>query len=150
MGDYTASIGTTGYDYTVTLKTNRVEFSLPPTGAFVRDPAVVRALDITDGLSHTLFVGEKYIPRGMELSYPYDCNLYDGHNMVCSTRAAGPGFPIAAAPDDPRLLFGGPHTGICLFVFADGAVHPVRTSIDENVLGLLSHRADGLPSPSDY
>jgi hypothetical protein len=47
-------------------------------------------------------------------------------------------------------LFGGPHPGICLFAFADGGVRPVRTSIDEYALGLLSHRSDGQPAPSDY
>ena len=149
VGDYAACIGTTGYDVPVNLKVNNVEFSLPPNGAFVQEPGL-RTPDFKDGLSNTLLVGEKFIPRGQELKQPYDCNLYDGHNIICSTRCAGPGLPLAQALDDPRLLFGGPHVGICQFVFVDGSVHPVRTSIDEIALGLLSDRDDGLPTPTDY
>src|SRR5437870_7901819 len=120
VGDYAASIGTTGYDEKVIVNINSVDVTIPPTGAFIRWPDSLRATDFTDGLSHTLLVGEKFIPRGQELTYPYDCNLYDGHNIICSTRSAGPGFPIAQARDDPRVLFGGPHPGICMFAFADG------------------------------
>lgn len=149
VGDYAASIGTTGYDYSITLTTNNVTFVQPPTGAFVQATGI-RTADFKDGLSNTLLVGEKYLPRGVTVTYPYDCNLYDGHNIICSTRCAGPGYPLGQALDDPRLLFGGPHVGICQFVFADGSVHPVRTSIDEVALGLLSHREDGQPAPSDY
>lgn len=149
MGDYAASIGTTGYDYPIVLKTGSVESLLSPNGAFVQKTGL-RTADFKDGLSNTLLVGEKFIPRGQELSYPYDCNLYDGHNIICSTRCAGPGYPLGQALDDERLLFGGPHIGICQFVFVDGSVHPVRTSIDEIALGLLSDRDDGQPAPTDY
>src|SRR5262245_17302799 len=148
VGDYAASIGT-GTDTVSIVKTPAGDVVQPPNGAFIKATGV-RAADITDGLSHTLLVGEKHVPLGMKLTFPYDCNLYDGHNTICSTRSAGPGYPIAQAPTDPRLVFGGPHVGICMFAFADGGVRPVRTSIDEVTLGLLSHRADGLPQPSDY
>ena len=49
-----------------------------------------------------------------------------------------------------RVLFGGPHVGICMFAFADGGVRPVRSSIDEYTLGLLSHRSDGQVIMADY
>ncbi len=83
-------------------------------------------------------------------TYPWDCNLYDGHNIVCSTRSAGPGFPLATSPKDERLLFGGPHVGVCQFAFCDGGVRPVNTSVSEYVLGLLAHRRDGQPVPAEY
>jgi prepilin-type N-terminal cleavage/methylation domain-containing protein len=149
VGDYAAAVGTTGSDEVLKTNSNGVSVSVPPTGALVRD-AGLRTADFSDGLSHTLLIGEKHIPRGAELTNPFDCGLYDGHNTICSTRSAGPGFALARGPDDRRVAFGGPHVGICQFAFADGSVKPVRSSIDEVTLGLLSHRADGLPAPSDY
>ena len=120
-----------------------------PTGSFVQKTGL-RAADFCDGLSHTLLVGEKHVPRGKDLAYQFDCSLYDGHNSICSTRTAGPGFPIAQGPTDERVLFGGPHIGICQFAFVDGSVRPVRSSVDELTLGLLAHRSDGLPVLSGY
>jgi prepilin-type N-terminal cleavage/methylation domain-containing protein/prepilin-type processing-associated H-X9-DG protein len=149
VGDYAAAIGTTGSDIVLNPVIDGVTLSIPPTGAFVRDTGL-RAADFTDGLTATLLVGEKHIPRGAELTNPFDCSLYDGHNLICSTRSAGPGFALAVGPSDARLVFGGPHPGVCQFAFADGGVRPVRTSIDEFTLGLLSQRNDGLPNPSDY
>src|SRR5438552_3341790 len=148
VGDYAASLGTTGFDYPVTSLINNTPVTLPPSGMFVK-PTGVRAADVTDGLSNTLLLGEKHVPTGKDLNAPFDCNTFDGHNIFCSTRSAGPRFPLAAAPTDDRLLFGGPHPGVCMFVFADGGVRPVRNTIDEYALGLLSHRADGQPAPAD-
>jgi hypothetical protein len=149
VGDYAACIGTTGYDMVVSVVINDVKVDIPPTGVFTQTKGVTVA-EISDGLSNTLLFGEKHVPLGNSLTYPYDCNLYDGHNIICSTRNAGPGYPIAQGPTDTRVVFGGPHVGICMFTFADGSVHPVRTSIDEYSLGLLAHRADGQPAPTDY
>lgn len=147
MADYAAAIGTTGTDGG---EPGILEKLAPlPTGTFVAVRGV-RVAEITDGLSHTLLLGEKHIPPGQFGEYPADCNTYDGHNIVCSTRTAGPGFPIASSPSDMRVLFGGPHVGICMFAFADGSVRPVRNSVSEFTLGLLSHRSDGLPVPADY
>jgi prepilin-type processing-associated H-X9-DG protein len=149
VGDYAAAIGTTGFDFPVILPVPNPPPPIPPTGAFVTTNGL-RAADFSDGLSNTLYIGEKHIPLGGVLKPPFDCNLYDGHNPMCSTRSAGPGFPLAVRPTDEILAFGGPHTGLVQFAFADGGVRPVRTSIDEFTLGLLSHRFDGLPAPADY
>jgi prepilin-type N-terminal cleavage/methylation domain-containing protein len=146
VGDYGSAIGTTGDDGA---NLDGVLEPVTPTGTFVAYRGV-RTADVTDGLSNTLLLGEKHVPQTQFTQYPWDCNTFDGHNAVCSTRCAGPGFPIARSPLDTRLIFGGPHPGICQFAFADGSVRPVRASIDEFTLGLLSHRNDGLPTPSDY
>ena len=149
VGDYAASIGTTGFDYPVTLPVPNPPPPIQPTGAFVQTNGL-RSADFPDGLSNTLFFGEKHVPNGAKLQPPYDCNLYDGHNPICSTRSAGPGYPIAQGPGDLRIVFGGPHVGNCLFAFGDGTVRPVRNSVDEFTLGLLSQRNDGLPIQGDY
>ncbi len=148
VADYAAAIGTTGDDGADKDGSDR-GLVIPPTGTFVALRGV-RFADITDGLSSTLLVGEKHVPQGQLGTNPWDCNTYDGHNSICSTRTAGPGFPLAQASSDTRVIFGGPHIGICQFAFADGSVRPVRSSIDEFTLGLLSARNDGLPAPSDY
>jgi hypothetical protein len=145
VGDYAASIGTTGFDYTVVIPNGP---SIPPNGVF-RGAQGIRFAEIPDGLSNTLLVGEKHVPRGLETLHPWDCGIYDGHNASCNTRAAGPAFPLAIAPDDPGWKFGSHHPGICQFVFCDGSVHTLSTSMDPVILGLLAQCNDGLAIP-DY
>jgi prepilin-type N-terminal cleavage/methylation domain-containing protein len=150
VADYAVCIGTTGDDGGDKSGNENPDPLAPkPTGAFVVIRGT-RIADFTDGTSHTILVGEKHVPPNHYGVTPWDCNTYDGHNYLCSTRSGGPGFPLATAVMDQRLLFGGPHIGICQFAFADGSVRPVRTSISESVLGQLAHRSDGLVPPSDY
>lgn len=145
VGDYAAGIGTTGFDYPVVLNDSP---PLPSNGA-LQAVTGVRFADITDGLTNTLLVGEKHVPRGAEGKYPLDCGIYDGHNPVCNTRAAGSSFPVATSATDPGWKFGSHHPGVCQFVFCDGSVHALVSSIDPVVLGLLSQRNDGRVIP-DY
>jgi prepilin-type N-terminal cleavage/methylation domain-containing protein len=150
LGDYAASIGTTGYDSTQPVRSPNASIYYPsPTGALVF-PRGLRLLDLSDGTTNTVLVGEKHVPQGQEGYWPTDCNTYDAHNIECSSRAAGPGFPLASAPTDPRWLFGSRHTGVTQFAFADGGVRKVRNTVSEYVLGQLAHRSDGLVPPSDY
>jgi hypothetical protein len=145
VGDYAVSIGTTGLDYTVSLPNG---VPVVPNGAF-RAVDGVRFTDITDGLSNTLLVGEKHVPRGSETLEPWDCGIYDGHNPACSTRGAGPLFPLATVSGDPGWKFGSHHPGVTQFVFCDGSVHILTNSINPVTLGLLAQRDDGLVIP-DY
>jgi hypothetical protein len=122
---------------------------IPPVltnGAF-RALTGVRFAELTDGLSSTLLVGDKHVPRGFESFQPWDCGIYDGHNVICNTRAAGPGFPLAHNFNDPGWVFGSRHPTVVQFVFGDGSVHPLARSIDPVVLGLMSQRNDGQPVP---
>jgi hypothetical protein len=143
VGDYAACIGTTGFDYPVVFSGGTI---VNPNGAFTA-VAGVRFEQITDGLSNTLLVGEKHVPQGAETAYPWDCGIFDGHNPVCNTRAAGPGFPLAVLPSDTAWKFGSHHPSVCQFVFCDGSVHTLVTSIDTVTLGLLSQRNDRLVIP---
>jgi hypothetical protein len=143
-GDYAASIGTTGFDYTVSVPNGP---SIVPNGVF-RAVKGVRFGDITDGLSNTLMVGEKHVPRGLEVTKPWDCSIYDGHNVVCATRAAGPLFPLAVVPQDTGWKFGSHHAGLALFVYCDGSVHMLSTTMDPYTLGLLAQCNDGLVIPN--
>jgi prepilin-type processing-associated H-X9-DG protein len=142
VGDYAASIGTTGYDYTVVLPGSP---PIPPNGVF-RAASSVRFGDVTDGLSNTLMVGEKHVPRGMDATYPFDCGLWDGHNPLCSTRGAGPDFPLAGSADT-GWKFGSRHPNVCQFVFCDGSVQALPKTINPVTLGLLAQRDDGQVVP---
>jgi prepilin-type N-terminal cleavage/methylation domain-containing protein len=142
-GDYAACIGTTGLDYPLELPDGTVR---SPDGPFEHKFGLNFAA-ITDGLSNTVLIGEKHIPIGKLREYPWDCSIYDGHNPVCHTRAAGPDFPIATGAFDDVWAFGSAHPGISQFLYADGSVRKVRKNINPMTLGLLAARADGQVIP---
>jgi prepilin-type N-terminal cleavage/methylation domain-containing protein len=107
----------------------------------------LRLAMITDGLSQTLFVGEKHVPRGHFGQVEVDDNsVYNGDNGWTVFRAGGPESPIAKSPSEPSGgSFGSYHPGVCQFVFGDGRVAPLANSIDLVTLGRLCHRSDGEP-----
>jgi type II secretory pathway pseudopilin PulG len=100
---------------------------------------------VVDGLSKMLYVGEKHVVQGrLGEDSGGDCSVYnpDGSSMFC--RWAGKNHPLAISPSEERNgQFGSYHPGICQFVFGDGGVHPVRSSMDSVILGYLADRRDG-------
>jgi len=112
--------------------------------------------DVTDGLSHTLLVGEKHVRPGDEGNYYYGDNSFynDDWSRTCG-RPAGPNYPLARSPDDPTIpdasrtyRFGSYHPGgICQFVKADGSVTALISTIDTKILGYLANRKDGQVIP---
>ncbi|MBI3406820.1 MAG: DUF1559 domain-containing protein [Planctomycetes bacterium] len=134
LGDYACSIGPTGDD------------RAPAAGAFQYHVGL-RTVEIVDGLSNTIFIGEKQIPKGYYGDWPWDCSIYDGHNYVCNARGAGPGYPLADSWWSQDLVFGSMHPHLVQFMFGDGSVKWLFTSINPVTLGLLSHRADGQVIP---
>jgi prepilin-type N-terminal cleavage/methylation domain-containing protein/prepilin-type processing-associated H-X9-DG protein len=139
LGDYAACIGSTGVDFPLVTLDNDV---ILPNGAFEYVNGI-KWINFTDGFSNTLLAGEKHVPDNFFSEYPWDCAIYDGHNPTCSLRAAGPGFPLAWNTRDPGVVFGGPHPGLCQFVFADGSVRSLLVTIDPITLGRLASRNDG-------
>ena len=107
----------------------------------------LRFLSFTDGLTYTLMVGEKHVPLGKLGVGWWDCSTYNGDYYPCSTRPAGPVYPLARDLNDPGWKFGSYHNGVCQFCFADGGVRPVAVHIDPTVLGLLAQRNDGQVIP---
>jgi prepilin-type N-terminal cleavage/methylation domain-containing protein len=102
--------------------------------------------DVTDGLTHTIFVGEKR--TGAE-----DLGWISG---TCATLRNGGSFlnsaeenrtnPPAKASETPDLLvggFGSGHINGGHFLFGDGAVRFVNNAISLKVLQALCNRADG-------
>ena len=105
--------------------------------------------DITDGLSNTFFAGDKHVLIGYFGCGVLDCSLYNGDYWMCSSRSAGPNYPLAQKPTDPIIGFGGYHMTICQFLFGDASVRSVSNSTNPNVLALLANISDGTAIP-DY
>ena len=92
-------------------------------------------------------IGEKYVRLG-SFGKDEDTALYNGDRPDPTLRCAGPSFPLARTLTEPyNRQFGGPHPGVCQFVFMDGNVRSLSTTISGTILGLLANRADGKPIP---
>jgi prepilin-type N-terminal cleavage/methylation domain-containing protein len=135
LGDYAANFGTDLTSATGPFRLN----NLLDQG--------VRLLQIIDGTSNTILLGEKHVPMGSFGLGNWDCSIYDGDNPLCSGRAGGPGLPIAQSIGDPGWKWGGYHTGVCQFVFADGSVHALANGLSPTTLELLCDIADAQVIP---
>jgi prepilin-type N-terminal cleavage/methylation domain-containing protein len=147
-GSYVACNGNDGVD----------DFTTPPhTGAFLRAARGFRATDIRDGLSNTMFVGD----RTSRLSY---CTWVGGPTgalnpfllapgnfgaemtmLMCHAGPTGPNSPGVFDADSTSS----PHRVGVPFVFGDGSVHFLSNSIDINTWMALATR-DGGDLVGDY
>ena len=128
------------------------DFTTPPhTGPFIRATRGFRAIDITDGLSNTMFVGD----RTYKLSY---CTWAGGPTgalnpfllapgnfgaevtlLMCHAGPTGPNTPGVFDADSTSS----PHRIGVPFVFGDGSVHFLSNSIDINTWMALATRDAG-------
>lgn len=126
-----------------------------------------RLKSITDGLSKTYCVGEKWVPMSM-----YENGLSGGDDQVAfcgmdrdnlrwargdhtitvpvpKNLSAKPPIPdsvfIPPAEDQSKYdgNFGGPHAGVVLMGMCDGSVHGISFDIDPTIHGRLGNRKDG-------
>lgn len=110
-----------------------------------------RMRDFTDGTSQTFLVGEKHAPRaryGQSGPSWGDGSIFNGDFPRNYSRIAGlPKFNLGLGPDDLsgpfHCKFGSDHAGICQFLFTDGHIVPINTSVDLTVLNRLAVRNDG-------
>ena len=109
---------------------------------------------ITDGLSKTIFAGEKHIP--LEHSRKQG-SMYNGDHQPNCARVLGSSAPLANTVNDTTRCqvgtcdtFGSWHEGVVHFVFGDGHVAAIPTSADAVVLGNLAARDDGQPVNFDF
>jgi prepilin-type processing-associated H-X9-DG protein len=113
----------------------------------------VRVSQITDGLSHTYMLGEKYlIPEKYTTGNAYgdDQTLYSGPNTDLM-RSTHPNFG-PPRQDQRRLeiaVFGSAHAAGCNFAMCDGSVRTIAYEIDPETHRRLGNRHDGLPVAAD-
>jgi prepilin-type N-terminal cleavage/methylation domain-containing protein len=107
----------------------------------------IRFSDVADGLSNTLLFGEKHVPLGTFLDRNDGAVFHSGPAGVF--RYGSESRPLAVSLTTPFSdQFGSSHTGVVQFVFGDGSVHALSTSISGTTLGYLANRADGQTIPS--
>jgi type II secretory pathway pseudopilin PulG len=148
LGDYGACTGTDNCDGADCTGATNGAFRVD-LDQFGRPVGAVRFAEITDGLSNTFLVGEKHVQLNNFGTGPLDCSFYNGDYWICSTRSAGPNYPLVRLKTDGSQAFGSYHTGVCLFLLGDGSVRGLPNSTDPNILALLANIADGQPTP-DY
>jgi prepilin-type N-terminal cleavage/methylation domain-containing protein len=110
---------------------------------------LVRLRKITDGLSKTLFVGEKHVhEEGFSRGDYGDSSVYNSDEAYVFLRYLGPNYALAASPQEKKgewnyTNFGSYHPQVCNFVLGDGSVRSISNSIDTINAGYLASRADG-------
>jgi prepilin-type N-terminal cleavage/methylation domain-containing protein/prepilin-type processing-associated H-X9-DG protein len=150
QGSYVACNGNDGVD----------DFTTPPhTGAFVRGVVGYRPADISDGLSNTLFVGDRTSklsystwvggPTGALNPFLEAPGNYGAEVtlVMCHAGPTGPNTPGVFDADSTSS----PHRSGVPFLFGDGSVHYLANSIDVTVWMALATRSGGEPvSYGDY
>jgi prepilin-type N-terminal cleavage/methylation domain-containing protein/prepilin-type processing-associated H-X9-DG protein len=122
---------------------------------------------ITDGLSNTLLVGEKFIVQtDLSGQTSTDGSVFSSGNgqensfrRFLGNNGANPPVlrPLVPGIADPGpdkngkmwadKAFGSWHPGVCQFVFCDGSVQAIAVTADLNTLQLLAQRSDGQVIP---
>jgi prepilin-type N-terminal cleavage/methylation domain-containing protein len=113
--------------------------------------------EVRDGLSQTVFLGEKPVEVGGRTELGWMSGTRATLRNMGGGLTAGSSRPLPGSlppPDDPPTFvgtFGSWHPVVVLFAFGDGHVRPLGASIAPTVLAQLGHRADGqLLSEAEY
>ena len=104
---------------------------------------------ITDGTSNTTMFGEKHIRPNSLRGKNEDRSVFGGNRnnarRMMGTSPNGGARPLLPPTAQANALanssFGGPHDGVCVFVFVDGSVHAIRTSASLETLTALVTRS---------
>jgi prepilin-type N-terminal cleavage/methylation domain-containing protein/prepilin-type processing-associated H-X9-DG protein len=150
-------------------------FDTSPIGTVITSfQSVINIASITDGTTNTLLIGEKHIRPNSRDGKNEDRSIFSGCNANNYSRLAGippagvvqtnslTRYPLAQSEQDAtmvtatppgaydsNIIFGGPHSGVCMFVFCDGSVKGVKNAVDLTVLSRLAVRNDGQVVNSD-
>ncbi len=123
------------------------------TGVFILNRPI-RPESITDGLTHTIFIGEM-LPddddlgwmAGTRSSLRNTGTVINGTPSSVNVGQGGPGMgmPVGIAQPDKLFVggFGSQHPGVANVLLGDGAVISFVEEIDLPVLQQYGHRADG-------
>jgi prepilin-type N-terminal cleavage/methylation domain-containing protein/prepilin-type processing-associated H-X9-DG protein len=122
-----------------------------PPGILGPQKSMTRFGNITDGLSNTLFFGEKHVRNNQfgNGNSEGDGSVYNGDILAFACRPAGRFNPLALGPNERfRTQFGSYHPGVCQFAFGDGSVRAIAVNISPTILDVLAIRDDGTPIPN--
>jgi prepilin-type N-terminal cleavage/methylation domain-containing protein/prepilin-type processing-associated H-X9-DG protein len=117
----------------------------------------VTLLSVTDGTSNTLMFGEKHVRPNSLRGKNEDRSIFGGQNnsqrrMVGIDPTSGNSRPLSPPQNQSGALanttFGGPHPGVCQFVFVDGSVKSIPLTTDLTVLTALATRNSGEVVPN--
>jgi prepilin-type N-terminal cleavage/methylation domain-containing protein len=157
LGDYAACAGvdyrngmTSGPDATASYVNYRPE---PAVSGAIFSFSKTKEQYVTDGLSNTIAIGEKHKPQNPTASAPDRLHYDQGDTAFLAgdtphTIFAGTGAGMAAGAADPsHEKFGSEHGDIAQFVFLDGHVKSLPTSMDYKVLNLIGAIGDDQPLP---
>ena len=162
VGDYAGNAGTTRF----LVDDVWARFSDPVDGVFnsgfaqdnqIADGRLVTGpqgrytfASVTDGLSNTIFIGEKYVHQDHtgEPAGWGDGAILNGDNPVTSMRLGGFALGLATSSDldlspGESPVFGSAHPVTVNFVVGDASVHSLPTDLSEAVLSSLCSRNDG-------
>ena len=121
--------------------------------------SMINEKHVTDGLSNTLGLGEKYITElvaedetppaeGREHAYRGDSAIFAGDSRDTVIRGTDDGFPQGVPDDDDNERFGSEHGQQTHFVLLDGSVRLVSFSLDEHVYEALGNIGDDEAIPA--
>ncbi|MAT69141.1 MAG: hypothetical protein CMJ58_06410 [Planctomycetaceae bacterium] len=109
----------------------------------------ISARQVTDGLSQTYALGEKYLPPEPSDGDPGrwdlrrgDTAIFSGDSRHTVVRRSSAGFPDGSNDDYPGQ-FGSEHPGVSQFAFLDGSVHTVSHDTEIETLTMLAAIGDG-------
>lgn len=154
-GDYAPEDVEKGSFELLTVNVAYKEFAKGATGVFTYW-SFNRLKSITDGLSKTYCIGEKWVPIN---SYETGGSGGDDQSAYCGldrdivrwARGKNQGLTQPdeippAADSNPKgsdSAFGSAHSGVFLMSMCDGSVHALSFDIDTTMHGLLANRKDG-------
>jgi prepilin-type N-terminal cleavage/methylation domain-containing protein len=138
-----------------TYNTSSQAFTPPPPNGepngVIYTGSQVRKDDITDGVSNTYMLGEKYLVPENYTSYANTQDNSDIHCMysgctIDNERSTNYSTPLQDRSNlVPLAAFGSAHVNSCCFVLCDGSTHWVNYSIDPTTHKLLGCRNDQQP-----
>ena len=159
LGDYACCVGSnvasdftgTGGDGGIILAEWEFEDLSERPQILDRWKSQTKLTSIRDGLTNTIFIGEKHVlPGTFGTNTPAnvsaqtgDGSIYNGDHPWVISRAAGQMFPLADKRSDFNSQFGSWHSGVCQFAMGDGSVQTLSTTLEPMTLELLAQRDDG-------
>jgi prepilin-type N-terminal cleavage/methylation domain-containing protein/prepilin-type processing-associated H-X9-DG protein len=125
------------------------------------DQSRIKEREVTDGLSNTFVIGEKYLTEtladgvtlptpGNEDGYFGDAAIMAGDSQATVLRTTDFYFPSSVPSGNDNKRFGSEHNQQAHFVFLDGSVRALNYTIDKGIFEALSCIGDDVAIPGEY